>query len=95
MTYLRWASQEPTKVATVAQIAAPQGTASYSCDPNMTYLRWAPQEPTKVATVAQIAARCTDRRTQEKVGGRRQEGGGRRGKGGPGEREKRDFCVIC
>ena len=56
VTYLRWASQEPTKVATVAQIAAPQGTASYSCDLRMTYLRWASQEPTKVATVAQIAA---------------------------------------
>ena len=29
-TPLRWASQEPAQVATVAQIAAPQGTASYS-----------------------------------------------------------------
>ena len=56
MTYLRWASQEPTKVATVAQIAAPQGAASYSCDLRMTYLRWASQEPTNVATVPQIAA---------------------------------------
>ena len=56
MTYLRWASQEPTKVATVAKIVAPQGTARPSGDPRKTYLRWASQEPTKVATVAQIAA---------------------------------------
>ena len=56
MTYLSWASQEPAKVATGAQIAVPQWTASYSCDMRMTYLRWASQGPTKVATVAQIAA---------------------------------------
>ena len=44
------------KVATVAQIAAPQGTGRPQSDPRRTYLRWASQEPTKVATVAQIAA---------------------------------------
>ena len=43
-------------MATVAKIATPQETASYSCDLRRTYLRWAPQEPTQVATVAQIAA---------------------------------------
>ena len=55
-TPLRWASQEPTKVATVAQIAAPQGAASYSGDLRKTQLRWASQEPTKRATVAHFAA---------------------------------------
>ena len=43
-------------MATVAQIAAPQGAASYRGDLRMTYLRWASQEPTEVATAAQIAA---------------------------------------
>ena len=43
-------------MATVAQIAAPQGPASYRGDLRKTHLRWASQEPTKVATVAQIAA---------------------------------------
>ena len=43
-------------MATVAQIAAPQGTASYSCDLRKTFLRWTSQEPAKVATIAQIAA---------------------------------------
>ena len=54
---MRWAldPQEPTNVATVSQLAAPQGAASYSCDLRKTYLRWAPQEPTKVATVSQFA----------------------------------------
>ena len=55
-TSLRWTSQEPTKVATVSQIAAPQGAARSHCDLRKTYLRWTPQEPAKVATVAQIAA---------------------------------------
>ena len=55
-THLRWASQEPARVATVAQITAPQGAASYRGDLRKTYLRWASQEPTKVATIAQIAA---------------------------------------
>ena len=43
-------------MATVAQIAASQGTASYSGDLRRTPLRWASQEPTKVATVAHVAA---------------------------------------
>ena len=43
-------------MATVAQIAAPEGTGRPQSDLRMTYLRWASQEPTKVATVAQNAA---------------------------------------
>ena len=55
-TPLRRASQEPTQVATVTQIAAPQGAASYSGDQNKTPLRWASQEPAQLATLTQIAA---------------------------------------
>ena len=55
-TSLCWAFQEPTKVATVSQIAAPQGAARSSLGVRKTPLRWTPQEPTEVATVSQIAA---------------------------------------
>eukprot|EP00959_Pyramimonas_sp_CCMP1952_P431548 9037795-Pyramimonas_sp.AAC.1 len=49
--------QEATKVATVAQFAAPQGTARFRRGPFTTTLRpLDPQKATKVATVAQFAA---------------------------------------
>ena len=53
---LCWTSQEPTKVATVSQIAARQGRRGLNSDPRSTPLRWTSQEPTEVATVSQIAA---------------------------------------
>ena len=57
-TPLRWPSQELTKVATAAQIAAPppQGTARSLSDVCGAPLRWPSQELTRVATNAQIAA---------------------------------------
>eukprot|EP00959_Pyramimonas_sp_CCMP1952_P081774 1708138-Pyramimonas_sp.AAC.1 len=42
--------------ATVAQFAAPQGTARFRLEPRGPRLRRASQEPTKVAAVAQFAA---------------------------------------
>ena len=48
--------QEPTKVATVAHVADPQGAARSRLGVRVPPLRWASQEPTKVATVSQIAA---------------------------------------
>ena len=41
-------------MATVAQIADPQGAARFRFDLRMTSLRWSPQELTNVATVAQM-----------------------------------------
>ena len=48
--------QEPTKVATVAHVAASPGAARSRRDPFVTALRWTPQEATKVATVAPLPA---------------------------------------
>eukprot|EP00959_Pyramimonas_sp_CCMP1952_P115962 2424145-Pyramimonas_sp.AAC.1 len=47
-TYLRRPSQTPTKLATVSQIAAPQGATRSRGDLRGTYLRWTSKEPTKV-----------------------------------------------
>ena len=52
----RWPSQDPTNVATVAQVAAPKGSARSSLDVRGTPLRWTSQDPTKAASVAQVAA---------------------------------------
>ena len=64
-TSLCWTPEQPSKVATVSQIAAggnsltdrsPPGMARSSMDPRRTSLCWTPQQPSKVATVSQIAA---------------------------------------
>ena len=47
--------KRPTKVATVALVAAPQGAARSRRGPFDTPLRWASQEPTKVAKMAIVA----------------------------------------
>ena len=56
MTPRRWASQELTNVATVSQIAAPQGRPGLDQVCLKTSLRWPSQEVTKLETPLQIAA---------------------------------------
>ena len=60
-------------MATVAQLAAPQGAARSSPGVRWAPLRWTSREITKAATAAQSAAPCTER---EKTGGREKEAGG-------------------
>ena len=48
--------QQPSKVATVSQIAAPQGWRGLIWVRPWPSLCWAPQQASKVATVSQIAA---------------------------------------
>ena len=51
-----WTPQQPSKAATVPQIAAPPGMVRSNLNPRSPPLRWTPQQPSKVATVSQIAA---------------------------------------
>ena len=60
MTSLRGACPEPTKAATVAQVAAAppnNGVAMSGLDARMMSLCWASQAPTKMATFAQVELR--------------------------------------
>ena len=53
---LRWTSQGPTNVATVAQVPARRGAARSSLDLRGAQLRWTSQDSTKVATITQVVA---------------------------------------
>ena len=54
---LRWTPPQPSKVATVSQIAdPPPGMVRSNLSLRMSPLRWTPQQLSKVATVSQIAA---------------------------------------
>ena len=55
-TSLRWTSQQPSKLATVSQIAAPPGCAKSNLSLRSTAACWTPQQPSKAATVSQFAA---------------------------------------